>query len=131
MELFFKTCGGVLIGVVLLLVCSNFGKDISLCLSLCVCVLVLIGACSFLSPVMDFLREMETIAGLDSSMMKIMLKSAGIGLIGEVAGMVCADSGHSSLGKAVQLMGTGTILWLSLPLFSAVLDLLREILGQV
>ena len=131
MELFFKTCGGVLIGVVLLLVSANYGKDISLCLSLCVCVLVLVAACSFLSPVMDFLREMETIAGLDSSMMKIMLKSAGIGLIGEVAGMVCTDSGHSSLGKAVQLLGTGTILWLSLPLFSAVLDLLREILGQV
>ena len=75
MELFFKTCGGALIGVVLLLVSSNYGKDISLCLSLCVCVLVLVAACSFLSPVMDFLREMETIAGLDSSIMKIMLKS--------------------------------------------------------
>ena len=131
MELFFKTCGGALIGVVLLLVSSNYGKDISLCLSLCVCVLVLVAACSFLSPVMDFLREMETLAGLDSSMMKIMLKSAGIGVIGAVAGMVCGDAGHSSLGKAVQLLGTGTILWLSLPLFSAVLDLLREILGQV
>ena len=64
-------------------------------------------------------------------MMKIVLKSAGIGLVGEVACMVCADSGHSSLGKAVQLLGNGTILWLSLPLFSGMLDLLREILGQV
>ena len=131
MELFFKSCGGVLIGVVLLLVSANYGKDISLCLSLCISVLVLIGACSFLSPVVDFLRQMENMGGLDSSMMKIMLKSAGIGLVGELAGMVCADSGHSSLGKTVQLLGTGTILWLSLPLFSAVLDLLRELLGQV
>lgn len=130
MELFLKTCGGVLVGLVLLLVCANYGKDISLCLSLCVCILVLVAACSFLSPVMEFIRKMETVAGLDSAMMKIMLKSVGIGLVGEVAGMVCADSGHSSLGKVVQLLGTGTILWLSLPLFSGVLDLLREILGQ-
>lgn len=45
--------------------------------------------------------------------------------------MVCTDAGNASLGKAVQLLGTAVILWLSLPLFKALVELLQSILGEV
>lgn len=130
MDVFFKTCGGVLIGVMLLLASSHCGKDMSTALSVLVCVLVLVAAYSFLEPVVEFICKLESLGGLDGSLMKILMKATGVGLVGEVACMVCTDSGYSSLGKTVQFLGTCAILWVSLPIFSALLDLLLDILGQ-
>lgn len=93
--------------------------------------MVAILAMSYLSPVIDFLRTLETLGSLDSDLVEILMKAVGIGILAEISAMVCTDAGNASLGKAVQLLGTAVILWLSLPLFKALVELLQSILGEV
>ena len=69
--------------------------------------------------------------GLDSGTLRILLKAVGIGLVSEIAALVCADAGNSSLGKTVQLLGSAVILWLSLPLFTMLIELLQRIMGAL
>ena len=88
-------------------------------------------ALSYLEPVLDFLRELEALGDLQGDTLGILLKAVGIGLVSEIAGMVCSDAGNGSLGKTLQMLGSAAILYLSLPVFSALLELVREILREI
>ena len=106
-------------------------KDIGVLLTMAVCCMVAMIAISYLEPVLDFLRELETLGDLQGDMLGILLKAVGIGLVSEIAGLVCADAGNGSLGKTLQMLGSAVILYLSLPIFTAMLELIREILREL
>ena len=93
--------------------------------------MVVMIAFSYLEPVLDFLRELEAIGDLQADMLGILLKAVGIGIVAEIAGMICCDAGNASLGKTVQLLGSAVILYLSIPVFSALLELIQTILGEL
>lgn len=129
MGIFLKACGAVLLAVILMLALGSRSKDLSMVLSIAVCCMVALTALEYLSPVISFVSQLEQIGGLDHSMIRILLKVVGIGMVSEIAALVCSDSGSSSLGKTVKLLGSAVILWLSLPLYSMLVELLQRILG--
>lgn len=129
MELFVKSCGGVLLSVILILSLDHRSKDLSMVLGVAVCCMVCVAALGYLKTVIEFIRQLEQLGGLDHSVIRILLKVTGIGLISEIAALICADSGCSSLGKTIKILAAAVILWLSLPLYATVLDLLQRILG--
>lgn len=131
MDYFFQAAAAVMIAVVLSLMLAGQGKQYALLLSMAVCVMVLILGAAYLQPVMDFLEQLESLGNLSSNMTGILLKAVGISLISEIAGMICADSGNGSLGKALQILASGVILWLSIPIFNALLEMIRKILEEV
>ena len=106
-------------------------KDIGVLLTMAVCCMVAMIAISYLEPVLDFLRELDTLGDLQGDMLGILLKAVGIGLVSEIAGLVCTDAGNGSLGKTLQMLGSAVILYLSLPIFTAMLELIREILREL
>ena len=59
-----------------------------------------------------------------------MLKAVGIGVISEIAVLICQDSGNAALGKGLQLLATIVVLWLALPLMQGLLELVQKILGD-
>ena len=61
----------------------------------------------------------------------ILLKAAGIGLLSELAGLLCADAGENALGKVLQILSNAAILWLSLPLFRQIIGLIGEVLAKI
>ena len=121
---------GLLLAVVLGLSLGK-QKDIGVLLTMAVCCMVAMIAISYLEPVLDFLRELETLGDLQGNMLGILLKAVGIGLVSEIAGLVCNDAGNGSLGKMLQMLGSAVILYLSLPIFTAMLELIREILREL
>lgn len=129
MALFWKAAAGILIALLLGLSLKN--QDTGLLLTLAVCVMAIGTALVYLEPVLDFLRELEAWSSFQSDILTILLKALGIGLTAELAAAVCSDAGNSSLCKAVQLLGNVTILYLSLPIFRMMLQLIHQILGEV
>ena len=120
-----------MVSVVLILSLGNKGKEFGVLLGILVCALLAMVAMEYLKPVIDFLSVLEAAGGLNSGMLEILLKISGIGIVSEVAVLVCGDSGNASLGKALQLMGSAVILWLSLPTFQMLLELIVNILGGI
>ena len=131
MDPFLKAAALVLITVILTLALGSKGKETGILLTMAACVMVMILGISYLQPVMDFLRKLETLGNLNGDMTGILFKVAGIGIISEIVGMVCADAGNSSLGKALNIAAAGAILWLSIPIFDALLELIQRILGEI
>ena len=131
MTLYLQVCGAVLLAVILILSLKNTGKDIGAILAIAVCCMTSLVAMHYLQPVISFLQTLRTLGNLDSSMVRILLKATGIGIIAEITNLICKDSGNESMGKSMQLLGTAVIFYLSLPLFTAFIDLLQKILGEL
>ena len=128
MDIFMKAAAGVLIALVLSLVLSRQGKDISVLLVLLVCCIVLTAAVTSLKPVVDFVQKLGTMGKLDGGLLKTLLKAVGIGLLAEIAGLICADAGNSAMGKSLQILASAVILGLSVPIFTQLLELIETIL---
>lgn len=128
---FLQAAAGVLLAVIMVLALGKEGKQTAILLVLAVCGMVGILALGYLEPVVSFVRRLGVIGNVNNEMLSILLKVVGIGLIGEIASMICTDSGNASLGKILQILSAAVILRLALPLLEQLLDLLERVLGKV
>lgn len=131
MEGFVQGTGLILVGVVLTLVIRHQRPDMGLLLSLGICCCVCVAAAGYLSAVMDLLNKVRLLGGLDRTALSVLLKCAGIGFLGELAGLVCMDAGHSAMAKALQILSGAAVIYLSIPLIEQLLELMEEVLGQI
>lgn len=131
MEIFFKLAAGTLIAAVIGLLLSKKDKDIALLLTTAASGIVLITALFYLEPVLGFLSELQRLGNLNTDIMRILIKSVGIGLLTEIASLICTDMGNAALGKTLQVAATILILWLSLPLLNGLLTLICDILEKI
>lgn len=131
MTQFLQAGAGVLLTVILCFAMGKESRELAAVLTIAVCAMVLMLALSYLRPVLDFLKRLEELGNLDSGIVQRVLKVVGIGLISEIASTVCRDAGKSALANAMQMLSGAVILWISLPVFSGVMELVQDILGGV
>ena len=131
MEPFWKAAALALIAGVLSLTLKDQDKEYAVLLSIAACLMVTAITVTYLKPVYAFLKELETLGDLRGDMLAILIKALGVGLASEIASMICTDAGNASLTKAIQLLGGAVILYLSVPMFSALMDLIQKIVGEL
>ena len=129
MDMIIKAIAGILIASVLYQTVSKQGNDISLLLIIVVCCMVVSEALTFFRPIISFIDKLQNIGRLNEEMIGILMKAVGIGILTEVTSLICADMGNAALGKSLQILAIATILWISLPLFNKLLDLIETVLG--
>ncbi|MBO5837047.1 MAG: hypothetical protein J6Q92_04045 [Oscillospiraceae bacterium] len=131
MDTFLKATAGLIIALVFYLILAKQNKDYSLILTVAVCCLLAVCLIGYIQPVVAFISRLQILGQLNVDMMKIILKAVGIALLSEVVSLICNDAGNASLGKMLQFLASAVILWLSLPLFTSLIDLLEKILGAI
>lgn len=131
MEDFFQSVALVLLAVIAVLTLQGAGKGIAQMLSLLVCAMVLAVAARYLRPVLDFAKKLRAVSALDSDVLTILLKAVGISVTAEITTMLCEDSGNGAMGKTVQFLATALVICLSLPLLTALLDLMEEMVNRL
>jgi len=131
MSSFFQVAGGVLLSVILGLTLSKYGKDFSVVLILLVSCMVLAVMAAYLEPIIDFVGELLRLSELQNELLTPVLKATAIGIVAEIASLICTDSGNAALGKSIQLLAVAVILWLALPLLRSLLELMQRMLGNI
>ena len=129
--LYWKAAAGVLVALILAGALGKQEKDLALMLCMSVCVMTMMVAFTILEPVLEFFRALERLGDLHSEILATLLKITGIGLVSEIAGHLCADSGNAALERGIRLLGTTVMLSLSLPILETLLDLIQTILGEL
>ena len=128
MDLFIKTIACIFFAIVLFVTLNKQTKDMAMLLSVGVCCMVGIIAFRYFQPIIIFLNTLQERTGIDRAFFQILLKTVGIALLGETSSHICNDAGNSSLGKMLQFLTSAVILWLSLPLFEKLLELVDGVL---
>lgn len=128
MDIFLKITAGVFVSLIVCLVLAKQNKDMGTLVSIGVCCMVAVVALTYFQPVVEFLGKLQQMTGVDINLFRILIKAVGIALVGEIASMVCADAGQGAMGKVMQILASFTVLWLSLPLFTKLVELIENVL---
>ena len=129
MEQFFQVLAVALITVTAILFLRKRAGEFTLILALlCISVLCYF-AVSMLQPVLELLDRLEELSGVNTAVLSPVMKTAMIGILTNIGAGVCADSGENGIAKMVEFCGTAAALYLSVPLISAVLEMLDNLLG--
>jgi stage III sporulation protein AD len=131
MDIFMKAAAAAMMTTVLGLVLAKQGKDMTVLITLAACAMIAAAAVLYLQPVIQFFYRLIDLTNLNEEHLKIIFKTVGIGLIGELVTLVCNDAGNAALGKTLQILTSAVVLWLSIPLFERFLELVQSILGEV
>lgn len=131
MDTYFKTVCIVVAGIILCAILSRKANDYSLVIIIMLCIAICTVAITFLKPILDFIEEMDGLAGENAKWFPLLLKSAGLSFIGEITGTICAEAGHASLSKMLQVLTVICITWVSLPLIQNLLELIQSILEML
>lgn len=129
MELFWKSSAGILICLILILSIKPQAQHISILLAIAGCCLTGIAALHVLKPVLDYLYELHSMINLENGFLNILLRLVGIGLTAGTIASICADAGCSSLGKSIEIFAAIANLYLAIPIFQNLLEMIREIMG--
>ena len=129
MDLFFKCISLAFIAVTIIPIISQKDKLFILPLVMIACCIVLFSALEYLKPVVNLLYKLQKESGIDSSVFLVLIKITGIGLISDLAILICSDSGNSSLGKSIGIMSSVLVLWLSVPLIEDLMNLIGSIMN--
>ena len=131
MELFFRISAGALVTVILSALLVKEGRVYAILLSLAVCAMIFVAAAAYFQPILSFLERLIYIGDLHSNVLGLLLKIGGIGLVSQLASMICVDAGNVSLMKVLQIITTAAILWITLPLLEELLAIIEEVLEAV
>lgn len=128
---FYKIALGVIIAIILCLILSKQGKDYAMLLSVFVCSAILTVLAAYLQPIISFFTRVRVLGQLNADAVQILLKSVGICLVTELVSLICLDGGNQAMSKSLKMLGTSVVVWISLPLFEQLLDLIENILGEI
>lgn len=131
MEFFLKATIGMVISLICYLLISKQGKDFSVLLTVATCTLIAISTLNYIAPIINFIHTLEQLGNLDTQIIQIMLRAVGIGFLAEIVSPMFNDAGNAAMGKMLQFLAATIILWLSIPLFTKMIDLIKEILQAI
>lgn len=105
-------------------------RDGSFRLLAALCCLALCGvlALQLIRPVLDMVTKLTGLAGVSSAVFSPVLRGVAIGILAETAASYCKDAGEQALAGVMELGGVLAILYVSLPLFSAAMDMLERLM---
>ena len=103
---------------------SEYGIYISIVLGLLIFA-TLLGKISLIKEV---LNEINSVAGADNDYWKTLWKILGITYAAEFSSAICKDAGYQAIALQIEVFAKITILVLSLPVLSALLQTIRGFL---
>lgn len=131
MEIFLRCTALALLSVILTATLKTERGEFVQLLSLSACCLIGICAMQLIKPVLEFAQQLRAAGQLSSVYTGVLLKCAGVSMLGQVASCICTDGGNSAVAKILQILTAIAVMYLSLPVFSALLDLIERISEQL
>lgn len=102
--------------------------ELALVLAVCAGALILLRCAGALSALRELLDKLARAGGLSAQAVEPVLKTTGIAIVTRLSADLCRDAQEAGLASAVELAGTALALLTVLPLLTAVLELLGELL---
>ena len=119
------------IAAILIAAVRSRNREMGMIISLAACALALLAGLPFFQDGIAFLNRLGEEAGLRSPLLSVLLKVCFVSLVVKIFSSFCEDAGESSLAKIVVLCGNAAALCVSMPLLEMLLDLLRELTGNL
>lgn len=119
---YLSVCAFGIIAVVLCVVVRKVNPESALGISIAAGLAVMASVITAVSPSIKALSELSDKAGIDASLVKILLKALAICYITSLCADCARDAGEGALGSKLELAGRAAIAVVSLPVFTQLAD---------
>ncbi len=123
-----KIIGVGLIALIIIVILKQYKPEFAMYVSLIAGALILFMLLDKLTGIVELLANLSNKAGIDNQFLGILLKITGIAFLTEFAVSICQDSGETAIANKIDLGGKVIIIAISIPIISALLELIIKIL---
>lgn len=117
-----------LVTVICALLVKGGKSEFASFISLAGCLVLFFFCIAKMNLIFDAVKQMQGIMQESSTYVAVLLKIVGITYLAEFASDLCRDAGYSAVGEQVELAGKLTIMTVSLPVLSALLEVIEGFL---
>ena len=119
----------ILTGVLSIVIIKQLRPEYSFLLRIAVLLTVLFSAVAAFSVLSDKIGESIGDAEINTEGLKLMVKTAGVSVVTEIASAVCRDA-ETALAKTAELIGKITIAGMILPVIGEIIKLCVSLCGK-
>ena len=123
-----KIVGIGLITVIASMLVKPIKPEVSIIIGLCGGILILIQTINYVVDIIDAFSSIIDKTGLDTGLLKTLLKIIGVGYLTEFSANLCNDAGSSSVADKILFAGKIIILVMALPIVTSIIEIIVEIL---
>ena len=119
------------IGIVTVLIAGQLKvlkSEYSLYLSVAVMLLIFFYSAGRLGGILSVMEQIQTYFPVNEIYERTLLKIVGVSYIAEFASHVCRDAGYGAVGSQIEIFGKLTVLAVSMPILTALLETLNDFL---
>lgn len=123
-----KIIGVGLIALIIIILLKQYKPEFVIYVSIIAGAIIIFMVLDKLTGIVDLLTNLSNKAGINNQFLGILLKITGIAFLTEFAVSICNDSGESAIANKIDLGGKIIIIAISIPIISALLELIIKIL---
>lgn len=123
-----KIIGIAFISVIIIIILKQYKPEFAIYASILAGILILTMSFSKLSSIIELLNSIASKTAINGEFLKILLKITGIALLTEFGISICKDSGETAIASKVDIAGKVTIIAISIPIMSGLLETVTKIL---
>lgn len=123
-----KIIGIVLTALIINIVLKNYSREFTLFVNLVCAVIIFSIIANDLKSIIDKMVSLTDSVSVISPYIKIMLKILGISMLAQLLSDLCIDNGENTLANQTELSAKIIILITSLPLFTAIINIMTGML---
>lgn len=128
MDTLLKVAGIAIAGMALSVVLKKETQEMGMVLGLFVAVTILAMGLDVFRSILDFMGGMSSMTGLSSDTTLPVIKTAGIAILTKITADICRDAKESAIASSVETVGAMVGLYVVLPLFQALIELMNGLL---
>ena len=123
-----KIIGIGLVALIFIIIIKQYKPEFAIYVSLIAGTIIIFLVMDKFSGVITILNNIASKANINKEFLSILLKITGIAFLTEFAVSICKDSGESAIASKIDLGGKAIIIGMSIPIISALLELIIKIL---
>ena len=116
-------------GIVLAILVKEAKPEYSFYLTFAAGIAILFFSAGRLSDLLGSIREIQQYLPIENTYMDLLLKMVGITYVGQFSASICRDAGYASVAGQIELFARLSVLAISMPLLTALLESIHEFLG--
>ena len=123
-----KIIGVGILSLIIIIILKQYKPEFTVYISIIAGCIILFMIFNKVIGIVSMLTNLSNKIGISGSFLKILLKITGIAILTEFAVSICKDSGESAIANKIDLGGKVLIISISIPIITALLELILEIL---
>lgn len=124
----FVIAGVGIVAASAIIILKQYKPEFAFAAALSAGILLLMMSLGFLSEIFSYIKELVSISGINEKNFEILFRCFGICMVSKIATEACIDCGQSSIASKIDFAGKTVILLISLPLFSEIIEIVKELI---